>query len=213
MRRTKEDSAQTRRLIIEAARDVFARQGVSRTSLEQVAQAAGVTRGAIYWHFANKTELFYAMREQVALPMIDRTDPATWQADEGDPLACVQHFLLGILQALENDAATRSTFDIMAFRCEYVGELEAELDRHSERHAEIVVKLTALYQRAEGAGELRKGLEPGLAALETLAFLIGLVRLWLLDEKPRLMRDRASELIGAHVANQRRHETGSGARS
>jgi TetR/AcrR family acrAB operon transcriptional repressor len=58
VRRTKKESEQTRRQIIAAARRVFARQGVRRTTLEEVARAAGVTRGAIYWHFAGKTELF-----------------------------------------------------------------------------------------------------------------------------------------------------------
>ena len=65
-RRTKVEAAQTRQEIIDAARRVFHERGVSRTSMENVAQAAGVSRGAIYWHFENKAALFYAMREQTA---------------------------------------------------------------------------------------------------------------------------------------------------
>ena len=82
MRRTKDEAERTRRRVLQAARKVFARQGVARTSLEQVARAAGVTRGAVYWHFRNKADLFFQMREQVSLPLLDRIDlalsPAAW---------------------------------------------------------------------------------------------------------------------------------------
>ena len=126
MRRTKRESERTRQGILAAARKVFARQGVTRTTFEEIAAAAGVTRGAIYWHFADKTELFFAMREQVAVPMIDQIDLALLR-DGSDPLAGVERFLQDILEALESDAAARQTFQILGFKCEYVGEHEREL--------------------------------------------------------------------------------------
>ena len=122
MRRTKRESQRTRRRILAAARKVFASQGVTRTTLEEIADAASVTRGAIYWHFADKNELFFAMREQVAVPMIDQIDLALRRSDGSDPLAGVERFLLGILEALESNATARQTFQIMGFKCEYVGE-------------------------------------------------------------------------------------------
>ncbi|TMH83460.1 MAG: TetR family transcriptional regulator [Betaproteobacteria bacterium] len=127
MRRTKRESERTRQGILRAARKVFARQGVIRTTLEEIAAAAGVTRGAIYWHFADKNALFFAMREQVAVPMIDRIDVALLRADGSDSVAGIERFLLDILEALESDASARQTFQIMGFKCEYVGELEREL--------------------------------------------------------------------------------------
>ncbi len=204
MRRTKEESERTRLQILAAARRVFARQGVTRTSLEQIARAAGVTRGAIYWHFADKTELFYAMREQVSLPMVDRTGFAWFPADTADPLASVERFLLGVLAALTDDAATRETFQIMGFKCEYVGELERELDLHNNRCTELYTKLTAVYRRAERARQLRRGLKPAPAALATCSFLIGLVRLWLMDRGGKQVRPKARSIVKAHVDSLRR---------
>jgi TetR/AcrR family transcriptional regulator, acrAB operon repressor len=204
VRRTKEESERTRLQILAAARRVFARQGVTRTSLEQIAGAAGVTRGAIYWHFADKTELFYAMREQVSLPMVDRTGFAWFPADSADPLASVERFLLGVLEALAGDAATRETFQIMGFKCEYVGELERELNLHNNRCTELYSKLTAVYRRAERAGQLRRGLKPAPAALATCSFLIGLVRLWLMDRSGKQVRPKARSIVKAHVDSLRR---------
>lgn len=68
MRRTKEEAERTRCELLAAAERLFLEQGVAHTSLEQIARAAGVTRGALYWHFANKADLFHAMLEQVRLP-------------------------------------------------------------------------------------------------------------------------------------------------
>ena len=204
MRRTKQDSERTRQGILAAAREVFARQGVTRTTFEEIAAAAGVTRGAIYWHFADKTELFFAMREQVAVPMIDQIDLALLRADGSDPVAGVERFLLGILEALESDAAARQTFQIMGFKCEYVGEFERELVLQRLRCSELISKLTQTYVRAQRAGQLRIGLRPPMAALQTCSFLIGLTRLWLLDGKRSLVRRVARRLISSHVAGHRR---------
>jgi TetR/AcrR family transcriptional regulator, acrAB operon repressor len=204
VRRTKEESEQTRRQILDAARGVFARQGVTRTTLEQIARAAGVTRGAIYWHFADKTELFYAMRERVSLPMIDRTGFAWFPGDTADPLGSVERFLLGVLETMRGDPATRETFQIMGFKCEYVGKLERELNLHNNRCAELYAKLTQVYRRAERAGQLRRGLRPGPAALATCSFLVGLVRLWLLDRSGKLVRGKAGVIVKAHVESLRR---------
>jgi len=204
LRRTKQESERTRQDIIGAARRVFARQGVTRTTFEEIAAAAGVTRGAIYWHFADKTELFFAMREQVALPMIDRIDLALLSANGSDALAGIERFLLGILEALEGDAAARQTFQIMGFKCEYVGEFERELALQRLRTSELLAKLRQAYARARRAGQLRTGLRPSVAALETCSFVIGLTRLWLLDSKGALLRRAARGLIGVHVTGHRR---------
>ncbi|ASC10396.1 TetR family transcriptional regulator [Klebsiella pneumoniae] len=57
-RKTKQQARETRQLILDVALRLFSQQGVSSTSLATIAKAAGVTRGAIYWHFKNKSDLF-----------------------------------------------------------------------------------------------------------------------------------------------------------
>jgi TetR/AcrR family acrAB operon transcriptional repressor len=91
---------------------------VSHTSLEKIAAAAGVTRGAVYWHFRNKSELFFAMREDARCPSstgwssTPRRRPAggietpCWRSSGSSPI----------------EPKTRETFEIVAFKCEYVDE-------------------------------------------------------------------------------------------
>lgn len=60
---------ETRDRILDAAEDVFNESGYSNTTLNEIAEAAGVTRGAIYWHFKNKEDLFQAMCLRIRVPM------------------------------------------------------------------------------------------------------------------------------------------------
>jgi TetR/AcrR family acrAB operon transcriptional repressor len=203
MRRTKEDAEKTRERILAAAQGVFERQGVARTSMEQVAQAAGVTRGAVYWHFANKAELYFAMREMVSLPMIDRVDVALGRSAEADALGTIEAMLTGIVSALESDRPTRRVLGIVHYKCEYVGEFAAELDTQRRHAAQFVAKLARCYRKARLAGILRASLEPELAARDTCAFLMGVIRMWLMDEGGALVRRRTLQLIRAHVAARR----------
>jgi AcrR family transcriptional regulator len=62
-RKTKEEAEQTRLRILTAAEAVFCRQGVAASSLHDIARRAGVTRGAVYWHFANKEALLATLLE------------------------------------------------------------------------------------------------------------------------------------------------------
>ncbi len=204
-RRTKEDSLETRRAIIAAAREVFFANGVTRTSLEQIATAAGVTRGAIYWHFADKAELFYAMRDEVQIPLIDRSDLALEAGTlELDPLQRVERFLAVILDQVTGDEATQKTFQILTFKCEYVGEFARDLDVACTMHVELRDKLAKLYREAQRLGLLRDGLTPLCAATDTLIFVSGLIKIWVVDEDGTLVRKHAARLVVDHVEGKRK---------
>lgn len=56
-RRTKEQSEQTRKTLIDTSFRLFCERGYSKTTLEEIAAASGVTRGALYWHFKGKEDI------------------------------------------------------------------------------------------------------------------------------------------------------------
>ncbi len=64
MRRTKEDSEETRKVILNAAKQVFGRKEYSATTLEEIAETANLTRGAVYWHFKNKEDLIHNLLDE-----------------------------------------------------------------------------------------------------------------------------------------------------
>ncbi len=86
-RRTQaERAADTRSALISAARPLFAARGFAEVSLETIVRDAGVTRGALYHHFADKTELFAAVFEQVEGEMAARMGQAVAAAGHSDPV-------------------------------------------------------------------------------------------------------------------------------
>ena len=209
VRRTKLETEQTRRTILSAARATFLQRGMTGTTLEHVAGAAGVSRGAIYWHFENKKALFDAMRSEVCVPTLDRTDVTTLVAgvDGDDPLGAVERFITAMLAEVTSCVETRQTFEIMAFKCEYVAEFEKELDLHRIKSGEIRDVLAGVYRRARSAGVLRDEVTPKIAATSTLVFVMGLMRLWLLDSGAVLVRPSVKALIAAHVNGLRKPST------
>ena len=79
-------SAETREALVAAARPLFATQGFAEVALEAIVRAAGVTRGALYHHFADKTELFATVFEQVEGEVAANMGEAIAAADETDPV-------------------------------------------------------------------------------------------------------------------------------
>src|SRR6516165_426654 len=72
----------TRARLIEAAAEVIGEKGYEKTSLEEVAARAGMTRGAIYGNFASKDELLLAFVEQRWRPVVPRFRPGAPIAEQ-----------------------------------------------------------------------------------------------------------------------------------
>jgi AcrR family transcriptional regulator len=79
-------SAATREALIGAARPMFAEHGFGKVGTESIVRSAGVTRGALYHQFADKTELFAAVFEQVEAELTQRIDAVVSNAGTADPV-------------------------------------------------------------------------------------------------------------------------------
>jgi TetR/AcrR family acrAB operon transcriptional repressor len=175
VRRTKEEALQTRNRILDAAEQVFYDKGVSRTSLADIAAQAGVTRGAIYWHFENKGDLFTAMFDRVLLPLDELGAPPQEGADD-DPLARLATVLKWCLQAASTDPRRRRVFDILFLKCEFVEEMGPVKERHQTSMREGVGKIEADLILAVGKGQLPADLDTRRSALYVHAFVGGFLR-------------------------------------
>lgn len=83
-KRQRPTRAQTRQRLLQAAGEVFAQRGYDRASLDDIATAAGLTKGAVYSSFAGKDDLFYAlMRERIDERLALVTEAVERQATVG----------------------------------------------------------------------------------------------------------------------------------
>lgn len=198
-RSTKEEAVETRNRILDAAAEVFHTQGVSRTTLNDVAKAANVTRGAIYWHFKNKADLFDAMCERVCLPM-EAMQQAYDEEHHGDPLACLRELCLLVLSETVNNPHSRKVFDIMLHKYELTDETAAIFQRQKEGYMEAMEDIEALLREAVAAGQLPADLDVRLAAVSVHAMLIGLMNNWLFAPESFDLAKASEPVIDACLA-------------
>jgi AcrR family transcriptional regulator len=177
VRRTKSESEETRQRILDAAETVFLDLGVSRASLDRIAKEAGVTRGAIYWHFANKQELFAAMMGRVH----DLHDAVLARSfvNPADPLKGVLDWALDVIDLFATEAHTRRVYKIIVTRCEYVGEMQHALEWQCELHDRMAVNLGQVFEAAAASGQLAPEWSPKSAATTVECFMSGMLDNWL----------------------------------
>jgi AcrR family transcriptional regulator len=101
-----DQSEATRSALIGAARELFAARGYAGVATEEIVRAAGVTRGALYHHFAGKLELFQAVYEDVERGLVEQI-AASAISTAGDPLAALHAGAQAFLDACEDPAVQR----------------------------------------------------------------------------------------------------------
>jgi TetR/AcrR family transcriptional regulator, acrAB operon repressor len=196
-RRTKEEAQETRDHILDTAERVFLKAGVSRASLENIAEAAGVTRGAIYWHFKNKADLFEAMMQRVSLPM--EGIAASVIDDVEDPLSYVRSCALNVLAHVTADPQSRRVQEICHYKVEYVDEMEQLRDRHIECRTSALARVERGMRSAAKKGQLASWVDPRLAAVGLHAMVSGLIQNWVLNPKYLALSKSAEALIDAYL--------------
>lgn len=174
-RRTKAEALATRDRILDAAERVFHERGVACTTLQDIAEAAGVTRGAIYWHFDDKPSVFAAMFERAFLPVEGASALLKPLAGE-QPLDTVRRHVMDLLQRMEDDEALRRVVGIVMHKVEIAGDLLVVRERVLQARARHI---DLIQRRLAGTGlgvATRRELAVGLHAL-----VDGLLENWVLE--------------------------------
>lgn len=179
-RRTKEDALATRHSLLDAAELLFQAQGVSRTSLNDIAKLAGTSRGAIYWHFKDKADLFNAMMERVTLPL-EQPFQELGQRSEGDPLVRICNGVQAALIRIATDPRTRRVFEVATQKVEYIDELQAVRLRHLAARHEFLSQVERGLQAAAAYQSVPLAVPVAIAAGGLHAIIDGLIQNWLLD--------------------------------
>ncbi|MFF7707094.1 TetR family transcriptional regulator [Pseudomonas sp. NPDC007930] len=196
VRRTKEEALETRKQILEAAEAAFYDRGMARTTLADIAALAGVTRGAIYWHFSNKADLVQALLDSMTEPL-DELARASEDEHEPDPLGCVKQLLVKLFRQLALDPKTRRINEILFHKCEFTDEM---CDLRRQRKAvsdECNDRIELSLRNAVNREQLPADLDTRLAALSLHAYIDGHIGLWLLLPESQPLERNAERLVEA----------------
>jgi TetR/AcrR family acrAB operon transcriptional repressor len=193
MRKTKEEAEVTRNSLLDAALAVFSKQGYEATRLEDIADEAGVTRGAIYHHFGGKVELFNALLEE----RFARANRVVEQVIEegGTPLQILRRLMVRSLQYLEEDPDYRAVQEMVSFKTAMIPEMEEGLQKKKTGQRAYLDFLASLVEQGVDAGEIRPGTNPRDAALAALGVMNGVSLLWMFDQTLFSLRARAENIV------------------
>ena len=149
----------TREAIIRGAAEVFDRFGYDASSLSDVMAAAGVTKGALYFHFSSKEDLANAVIERQHARSVG---PAWGRVDDGGGLEAVIRLSHHLAAQLRTDpvvrAGIRLTLETGTFNC-----------RRPDPYQDWIDAVAVLLRHAAGTGELRTPIDPERMA----RFLVG----------------------------------------
>lgn len=192
-RKTKEEAQRTRQLLIESAIQQFALRGVTNTTLTDIADAAGVTRGAVYWHFASKTELFNEMWQQQP-PLRDLIQPSQAIEYEQEPLNALRERFIAGLRYIAANHRQRALMQILYQRCEFSSDMLSEY--------EIRQRIGFNYSLIGGILQccVRNNILPAETNIEMILIVLhsafsGLIKNWLLDPQRFDLYQQAPALV------------------
>jgi TetR/AcrR family acrAB operon transcriptional repressor len=171
MRRTKEDAELTRQALLKAAIIVFSHQGYAATRLEDIAEAAKVTRGAVYHHFGGKAELFAEIIE-TADQMGDRALQRAIQ-EGGTFLEVLQRILVYTVQMLNDDSQYRASMALLLFNWDSP-DLNFIRESRLEHGLAALDQVVGYFRAAVAEGAVRADLDPEIAARAFMAYQNGL---------------------------------------
>jgi TetR/AcrR family acrAB operon transcriptional repressor len=194
VRRTKEEAQETRSQILEAAEKAFFERGVARTTLADIATLAGVTRGAIYWHFSNKADLVQAMLDTLQEPL-DEMAKASESEDELDPLGCMRKLLIHLFHQVALDPKTRRINEILFHKCEFTDEMCDLRQQRREVSLQCNSRIALALSNAVNRGQLPENLDAVRAAIAIHAYIDGTLYQWLLAPDSFELHTEAERLV------------------
>jgi TetR/AcrR family acrAB operon transcriptional repressor len=201
-RRTKEEAAATRDSILDAAEKLFVQQGVSRTTLQHIASEAGVTRGAIYWHFDDKGALFNAMMERAILPLEAELELLD-QSTSADPLDDLRSYMFAVLRRTVEDPQARRVFEIASLKVEFVDEMDAVRRRRQHNLDDWMARAERRIRLAADSGLIKCKTDPATVALAMWTMIDGLIRNWMFDTGRFNLLDMGRCVIDPYVEGLR----------
>lgn len=192
-RKTKAEALKTRRSLIEAAIEQFAARGVANTTLSDIADAARLTRGAVYWHFTSKTEIFNAIwQEQRPLREIIRD--RLLLAEEDDPLLILREQFVTALQYIARDPRQRTLLQILYHKCEFEKGMISEYEIR-EGIGFNYENVRRILQKCIALGRVSSRINIDTTLIVFHGFFCGLIKNWLMSPERLDLYQQAPELV------------------
>lgn len=194
VRRTKQEALETREAILAAAATTFYDKGVSNSGLEEIAELAGVTRGAIYWHFKNKVDLFEALHASLHQPFVEQI-MQDMKTESPQPLAQLEALCSRVLVELSQNEIKQKLLAIFILKCEYSGDMEAVLKMQELEKDKCRALFRDYFVRAKASQHIDPTANPEDLSIGLWCYLSGIVQEFLRRPQTFDLQRRAAPLM------------------
>ncbi len=174
-RKTKEEAEKTYHALLSAAAEMFTSVGVEACTLNAIAEKAGVTRGAFYWHFKNKEDILKGLWLTYTKPALEANREKVLCAAPQEKLGTLYQCLTDILNRIEKDTELGQVFSIILGNSELTirnPEVKAFFDEERRLFREIIEHALAAELKT---GNLPKNTDIHLSATGLVCLVSGLV--------------------------------------
>jgi len=181
VRRTKEEAAVTRATVLKAALSVFSAKGYAAATLDDVAAAAKVTRGAIYWHFKGKADLYNTLIEEMSARGASVVQQAV--AEGGTLIDILRRVFVSQCALIEEDEEARAVMELALFKTGLDPDLQAGRIKQVEAGNALIAGIADAMRMGVSQGILRDDMDPTDMARAFIAFENGAIQQWLASPK------------------------------
>lgn len=202
MKKTKAEAQKTKETLLASALDVFYQRGVSQASLQEIATVAGVTRGALYWHFKNKEDLFDALFQQM-FSQISVQLHHDIAISSPDILHNMTNAIKQLFERLIADQDYYKFCYILHLNCEHTSDNNAIVQLLKKYQNMWHQNLSTVFTLCQQQHSLPEELDPSLAALYFQALFMGLTSLWLANPHNFDIISTSSKFIQTALASVR----------
>ena len=172
-RRTKQDAEETREHILDAAEQCFRDSGIYRTTLQMIAIKAGCTRGAIYWHFREKNDLFKQVIERTPLLLFTEVEDLVMRAES---VIALRHCLLREIEYVKRNKHLQNVIEMTVFRCEYPDEVNDHDILVGNKMDKLFVMIDSVLSEAQKNGRIHTDISTTILSSMIFYVFMGALR-------------------------------------
>ena len=193
MRRTRDEAEMTRKTILKESLGVFQKHGYSAATLEEIAGKAGITRGAIYWHFKNKADVLDTLIKESFSLIDDKLKTAV--KSENSPIKKIKKIIRTYLVTVEENKEFAAILDLLYFKLEMVPELQYQMAAKKKVNKKRIRTMEHCVIQAQVQKQIIKTVKANTIALGIIGLMDGLISQWLLDSSNLSLTKQADEFI------------------
>ncbi|MCP4162036.1 MAG: TetR family transcriptional regulator [Deltaproteobacteria bacterium] len=171
-RKTKEEALKTKISILDSALSLIYERGYSKTSLVDIAKQLGLTKGAVYWHFESKKDLFITLIKDISEKMDKILDPIARKIKTPNDLKSFFHeYALVVAQ----DQQINKFFNILVYKIEWNEDLSDATELLNQNDDEIILYIEYLFKKWKKKKIISKDIEPLKTAKVLISHFYGVV--------------------------------------